>query len=73
MGIYRTFYITRMKLEMYEVQPIYKNKFTNFINTMRTKQSRLNKFFKFCFMCGRNIYKFTNFIIRMRMKSVNIK
>jgi hypothetical protein len=42
MTMYQTFYITRMKLALYEVQPMYKNKFTDLINTMRMKKFLLN-------------------------------
>ena len=54
--MYQTFYITQMKLELYKVQPIYKNKFTNLIHTVRTKKNLLN-----LISCMKEIFEFYNY------------
>ena len=52
------FYITTKNRKLLGIRPIYKNKFTYLINTM--KKSRLNYVLKFV-LHGINIYKFTNY------------
>ena len=62
-----------MKLELYEEQPIYKNKFTNLINAMRMKKISPDLYVLNFVSCMEELYKFMNFIFTMRMKSINIK